>query len=217
MLNPELRTPAARAALRARWAGDACLRIDDLLDPGAALALWRELREQPFRLRAQAPPVGLAFQYFEYQLTPEADCDHVLCRAGRWWMTELREWLGELTGLDLAVPPGGALISHLYTRGSYLAAHNDHDGSRALAFVYGLTRDRWPVEVGGHLEFLIASAETVTIGERRAPGWNTLDVFDVRAPTRLHRVPMVTAPVERRTITGWFHDPPPHPDAARPE
>jgi len=41
--------------------------------------------------------------------------------------------------------------------------------------------------------------------EVRPPGWNTLDIFDVRQPTRLHEVRMVTQPLERRAISGWLY------------
>lgn len=207
MLHPDLRESAAAATLRDRWREAPCLRIDGLLRDSIAETLLTELRSQPFALKAQPPPAAMTYQYFEWSLTPDTDCDHFTCRFGRWWFGELREWLAQITGLELAPPPEGMLVSTLYTRGSYLSAHNDYDGARAVAYILGLTRASWPPEDGGHLELLTATETNVVVAERRTPGWNTLDIFDVRAPNRLHRVPIVTLDVERRAITGWFHSP----------
>jgi Rps23 Pro-64 3,4-dihydroxylase Tpa1-like proline 4-hydroxylase len=93
----------------------------------------------------------------------------------------------------------------LYSRGCYLDAHNDTDGSRALAFVLGLTREPWPAERGGHLEFLDTGGGAIRVRERRPPGWNTLDLFDVRRPDHIHRVPLVEDPVLRLAVSGWFY------------
>jgi len=79
------------------------------------------------------------------------------------------------------------------------------DGARRVAYVLGLTRTAWPAEHGGHLEFLAVRDGAVVVTERRAPGWNTLDLFDVVGTNRLHQVPIVTADVERRAIPGWFY------------
>ena len=99
----------------------------------------------------------------------------------------------------------GRLLATLYTKGCYLAPHNDYDGTRAIAYVLGLSPRPWSAAQGGHLEFLSADGRRVL--ERRAPGWNTLDLFDVHRAPPLHRVPLVTEHVERRTLTGWFRVP----------
>jgi Rps23 Pro-64 3,4-dihydroxylase Tpa1-like proline 4-hydroxylase len=70
--------------------------------------------------------------------------------------------------------------------------------------VLGLTDEPWPADHGGHLEFLAVDGDALIVTERRPPGWNTLDLFDVTGTACLHQVPIVTCDVERRAITGWF-------------
>ena len=72
-----------------------------------------------------------------------------------------------------------------------------------MAYVVGLSPEPWPAEEGGWLEFLGGPDGPVL--ERRSPGWNTLDLFDVRRPGRWHRVPILREHRARRTIAGWFH------------
>lgn len=204
MLHPsiEARVPA----LQATWREHGSLRIDSFLRDEVATELADSLRSLPHTIHSGAPP-GLGFLYYELALTPEPSCDHVTCRAGRWLFADGLAWVAALTAVPLAPPPDGRLIATLYGKGGYLDPHNDVDGSRAIAYVIGLTRGKWPAEEGGHLEFLDARGDRIAVRERRAPGWNTLDLFDVRTIGRTHRIPMVTEHHERRAVSGWFHRP----------
>ncbi|MBX3467044.1 MAG: 2OG-Fe(II) oxygenase [Planctomycetes bacterium] len=203
MLAADLRRPERLAALRRAWAAGEALRVAPALDEGEALALLEATRREPHALVVpEAPPIR--FQFWKWAGIPEAACEHALCRLGRWTQTDLLAWVEAVTGLALAPPPEGPpCAAALYTKGSYLDAHDDYGRGRAVAYVLGLTPAPWPEADGGWLEFLAAQDGPVV--EARPPGWNTLDLFDVRAPGRWHRVTLLREHHQRRTIAGWFH------------
>jgi hypothetical protein len=178
------------------------VRLTSVLDEAFAREALAAVSAQPHALSTpEEPPIR--FQYWKWINRPEADCDHVLCRLGRLIHTDLRARAERLTGLALAPAPDGLLAATLFTKGSYLDAHDDFGRGRAIAYVRGLTPEPWPAEEGGGHEFLAEDRETAL--ERRPPGWNTLDLFDVREPGRWHRVPILRAHRSRRAIAGWFH------------
>lgn len=231
MLHPTLQTADAMDALRARWHNSPCLRVSPFLREDMALAILDALRPQPFTLIATVSAT-LSFQYWSFGMRPEDSCDHVLCKFGRWLWTDGASWLSTLTGMQLGPPADRVVQSSLYTRGCYLDIHNDYNGARQVAFILGLTPPEPPdarpqtstrtssqtspetgpqtdrtTDPGGHLEFWHMGPHGAELVERRPPGWNTLDIFDVRAADRLHRVPLVIAARERRAISGWFYQP----------
>lgn len=199
-LGERWRDPAVLADARATWLRDRSLRLDGFLDGEVAAALRDAVRALHHPLIGASPP-GFGYQYGAFASPPEDDCDHVWCQFGRWWWQGGVAWVGALTGMALAAPVDRRLVATLFQRGSFLDPHNDHDGMRRCAYVVGLTDAAWPATDGGHLEFLGADG---VVGERRPPGWNTLDLFDVTGVACLHQVPIVTRDVERRAITGWF-------------
>ncbi len=207
MLHPSL---AERTdELAAEWRARGALRIQPLLDDEVARALVAELRALPHRVNT-ASAADLAYLYFRYDATPDPACDHVLCAVGRWLFGAGPAWIGDLVGRSLEAPPDDALAATLYSKGCYLDPHNDADGVRSVTYVLGLTDESWPAERGGHLEFLAPPARApVRVIERRAPGWNSLDLFDVERATHIHRIPMLLDHRERRAISGWFHRPAP--------
>jgi hypothetical protein len=205
MLHPSLETRLPELAATFRERGS--LRLEPFLRDDLATELADSLRTLAHTIKVGTHP-ELAFLYYELSLVPEPSCDHVTCRVGRWLHDEGRAWVAELTGLALAPPPDGHLVATCFGKGCYLDPHNDVDGARAVAYVLGLTRGAWPAEQGGHLEFIDGEGDEIAVRERRAPGWNTLDLFDVRRPGRTHRVPLVTEHHERRAVSGWFYRPP---------
>lgn len=198
------RDPDTCAEAAAAWQRTRSLRLDGLLDDDDAAALADALRELPHPLVGGCAP-DFAFQYGAYVAAPEDDCDHVWCRFGAWWWQDGVAFVAALTGMTLAPPADRRVMATLFRRGGFLDPHNDHDGARRCAYVLGLTRDTWPAADGGHLEFLAMRGDDLAVVERRAPGWNTLDLFDVTGTTCLHQVPILTRDVERRAITGWFY------------
>lgn len=193
----------ARAHAAEAWKRHGSLRLEGLLSDSEARTLRDSLCQQPHPMMAASPP-AFAYQYGALAYAPEEGCDHVLCAFGRWWWSEGVALVASITGIDLRPPEDRILVATLYQRGSYLDPHNDYNGARRCAFVLGLTEDAWPSEDGGHLEFLAVEDGRVGVPERRAPGWNTLDLFDVRDTTHLHQVPILTRDVERRAFAGWF-------------
>ena len=194
MLHPELVMPP--------WTGS--IRIERFLDEAVLAAVRDEVRVASHELHV-GDRLDFAFQYWAYAFVPDAECEHVLCRFGRWWWSDGVAAIARLTGLSLAAPADRQVIATHYDKGSFLDPHNDYDGTRQVAFVLGLTVDAWPADDGGWLEFFGSDGAAVSITERRPPGWNTLDLFDVRAPTRSHAIPILRRRAERRAISGWFH------------
>jgi hypothetical protein len=204
MLHPRLRDPAVLADLRATWQAERSLRIADFLAEDAAVALRDAVRACPHTL-LMSPSDQLAFQYWVFTQVPDAACDHVICRAARWLWTDGVAWVAALTDLPLVPPEDRQLVATLYDKGSYLDCHNDWNDARQVAFILGLTTAAWPAEDGGWLEFYDTDPDGGHLVERRPPGWNTLDLFDVRGLDHPHAVPIVTRRAERRALSGWFY------------
>lgn len=203
-LAPRWDDPGARAEAAARWSATGSLRLDGLLADDAATALRDALRACPHPVRAARPP-AFAFQYGALGFVPCEACDHLPCGFGRWWWADGAALLSAVTGAPLRPPPDRLVVATLLGRGGFLDPHNDHDGARRCAYVLGLTEARWPADDGGHLEFLAVRDGAVEVVERRPPGWNTLDLFDVTGVDRLHQVSLLDADHERRAITGWLY------------
>lgn len=195
-------------SIRSRFQERRSVRVECFLDEAVAHSLRVALEHEELTIKAR-PSWSLGYQYFEYSFEPEADCEHELCRFGRWWRSDGVAWVESVVEQSLVPSPDGHVVSTLYTKGCYLDAHNDYDGRRAIALIIGLTREAWPAEDGGHLEFLEVRDNRVEVVERRAPGWATLDLFDVGHLDRpvLHRIPLLSKPHERRVISGWFYTP----------
>jgi hypothetical protein len=203
MLTSEARDAATIARLREAWAaGGGNLRVERALDDGFAREAFDAACREPHEVSIpEAPPIE--FLFWKWTALPEPDCDHTLCRLGRFIATDLLAWTEQITGLPLAPAPDGLLASVLWTKGSYLDAHDDWGRGRAVAYVIGLTEAPWDERDGGWLEFL--GGQDGPVLERRPPGWCTIDLFDVREPGRWHRVPLLREHRVRRTIAGWFH------------
>ncbi len=199
-MNPRLRDETLFAELQAQWQAERCLRIEDFMDGAAAREIRDALRAEAHTLTSE-PAWVLSYQFFRFSWQAEENCDHGICRFGRWWKTDAVAWINRLTGRDLVVDPHKMMHATLYGKGCFLEPHNDYDGRRQIAYVVGLTEDSWPRTEGGHLEMLRADRV-----EHQAPGFGSLDLFDVSdeatAPT--HRIPLLTRPVERRAFGGWL-------------
>lgn len=207
-LHPALCEPDNIAAIRDAWRQQPRLRIGPVLADGVPEALLEALRQQPFQL--QATHLGeFNHLYWVLPVRPE-EGDTLLHRFAAWLRQDLCQLVSALSERPLAPTSTGQVISTLYDYGCYLDIHNDGGNGRSVAFILGLTPTSWPGEEGGHLEFLDARGQ---VEERRPPGWNTLDLFDVAEAAPLHRVPILTAHRERRVFSGWFYNPQ-APDAA---
>ncbi|MBK9035463.1 MAG: 2OG-Fe(II) oxygenase [Myxococcales bacterium] len=204
-LAPRWTDRAVRAEAAAAWRTHRSLRIEGVLADDVVTTVRDAIAELTHPLIAAAAP-DFAFQYGALTSPPEDNCDHVWCQFARWWWVDGRALVEDITGMRLIPPRDRALMSTLFRRGSFIDPHNDYDRARRCAYVLGLTDTTWPAELGGHLEFLAVEDGRTVVRERRAPGWNTLDLFDVSSLSNLHlhQVPILTTDVERRAITGWF-------------
>jgi hypothetical protein len=99
-----------------------------------------------------------------------------------------------------------------YAPGHYLTRHlDDPKGEhRKFAFVWGFTR-KWDPDWGGLLQFYDDAGGPT---DALSPGFNTLDLFDVR---HVHAVTYVApfAKAPRLAVSGWFVDGDPLKPAAR--
>ena len=88
-----------------------------------------------------------------------------------------------------------------YAPGDFLTGHDDQVAGKArhAAYVFGLT-ERWRIEWGGLLMFHDPDGSSF---RGVAPGFNTLDLFDVPV---VHSVSLVSpaAPRRRLSVTGWL-------------
>ena len=201
-LHPIWNEPGAVAALTEHWEETRNLRIEPLLAEEVASELLERLESQPYRLQSASRDGALALQYWGLGMLPGGEMADFVT----WLHGDLGAWIAGWTRRKLAPPADGQLLSTLYTKGCYLDPHNDYDGERELAYVLGLTPASWPAEEGGWLEFLEPSGRTIGVAERRPPGWNTLDLFDVSQPTcPAHRVSLLTGRQHRRVVAGWYY------------
>ena len=207
-LNPALQTPQRQAELRQAWAQQRNLRLCDLLLEDTAQQLLAALRDEPFDA-ASAPPDRFAYQYWKRTWSPGAVESPLLESFARWMATDFISWVASWTGASVLPHPSAEVSATLFGYGCYLDLHNDWGHNRALAFVIGLTPKSWPAEEGGHLTFCTADNHTIAVSQRREPGWNTLDLFDVTGQDAFHCVPILTTARERRVVSGWLYSPAP--------
>jgi hypothetical protein len=203
-LGERWRDPATIAAAARAWRARPNLRLEGLLADDTIAALRDTVAALHHPLVAASAP-DYAYQYGAVASPPEDGCDHAWCQFARWWWQDGVALIDAVTGERLRPPRDRVLMSTELRRGGFLDPHNDFDGARRVAYVLGLTRDSWAPALGGHLEFLAVVDGRAVVTERRAPGWNTLDLFAVDRDPPLHQVPIVTANVERRAITGWLY------------
>ena len=204
-LHPRLQDPDTIRRLAAVWQRRRSIRLAPLMAAEDAQRVHAALIEQSFSLYAPDPG-SFRFQFWVHSFTPEDDAlSPVLAAFGRWLLSDVVTLCAAITGQTLAAADDRKLLAALYSRGCYLDPHNDADGARRVAYVVGLTEGSWPASEGGHLEFLSVSRDSVTVIERRPPGWNTLDLFDVFERQPLHQVPPLLTERARRVFAGWFY------------
>jgi hypothetical protein len=188
-------------ALRDQWRSGGNLRIEPFLADDEADALLEAWTGQPFELALSTIEM---YQYYRCDVVFDATCEHPICRLGRWLHGDGCGFVGELTGIPVGPPDNEPYVTgNLYQKGCYLDDHNDFGKGRAVAYVLGLTRTPWDAALGGHLEFLTGPLGRPILA--RPPGWNALDLFDVRSDQRWHRVTLLREHVSRVTVSGWFY------------
>ncbi len=205
VLHPRFSSSSEIEWLRARWAEGRRIRIEDALAPGFAEALHEAALARPFGFyEAHYGDVRCAFwrQAHAYASAGEEGAYPWLEAAERLVHVELPALASAVTGQALRPTAGEHLVLDYYTRGSYLDAHTDQGADRLVAYVIGLTKERWAAEDGGHLEFLAPDERTVM--ERVAPGFGTIDLFCIYPLVRPHRVPLLRKAVTRLSINGWL-------------
>ena len=204
MFVPRLHRPEFLAPLQAEWKRGGSVRVEPLLLEAHAarfLAALRSVEHVPMQ-RFDAKE---GFQAWRFGWVPGTDdCDHPLCILGRWLTSDGLKWVSALTERDLMPAPDPTLISDCAAKASFFEAYNDASAGRAVALRLHLTPTMWPAEWGGHLELLDGPEGAVV--DRRAPAWNTLDLFDVRGPAAWRRLPLIQKHLEGYTISAWFHE-----------
>lgn len=181
------------------------MRIDDALAPGLALAIADAAMEHRFDVfdRHAADVRGFFFRQVQAYPTEGATSTFgPIARVRDLLVRDLPALATAITGQRLVAIDNDGIAIDCYTRGSYLDAHTDQGPGRLVAFVVGLTRERWPAEDGGWLERLAPDERTVI--ERVAPGFGTIDLFTIHPLLRPHRVSLLRTHVTRLSINGWL-------------
>lgn len=229
MLNPKLDIPA----LAAEFAKTGRIRVKDVLESGVAdqiaaemtqlpmqvfcatgggvavidpadLASWDRARQAELqRALAQAASKAEGFAYLGYRMTEAWQAGAPDTALGR-LHSELRR---EATLDVIRRITGAATFDDVFAQatdyrpGHYLTRHlDDPKGElRKFAFVLGVTKT-WDPDWGGLLQFYNDAAEPTY---SYSPGFNTLDLFDVR---HVHSVTLVApfALNPRQAVSGWF-------------
>ncbi len=206
-LNPSLKSPTEIEGLGRRWKEHPNLRIRSFLSENHVLSLWTELSHRALHFHTTTPG-NFRYQYWADAVHIDNEQNPVVASFARWLYTDALSWISQWSEQALTPPEDRQFLTTLFTQGCYLDPHNDADGKRAIAFVLGLTRERWKEEEGGCLTFLEADDTNVSLVERRPPGWNTLDLFSVHNRTYLHEVQLLRTDRKRRAMAGWFYLPP---------
>ena len=209
MLSPHWIESHTKETMRDKWQRTRNLRLTSLFEPQAFQAVYQALPFLPFSL-AYSSQADFGYRYWKAPFANRATTHASLQPLIDWLLGPGTDWVAELTHSPIQPPQWDGLAACLFTKGSYLERHNDRDGSRAIAFVIGLTPETWPAQDGGHLRFY-ASDSAPHFTEERPPGYNTLDLFDVEAGACWHSVSMLRHHRQRYTLSGWFHSPAPSP------
>lgn len=203
-LHPRFERPEVIHALRAEWAQSRRLRISEVLRPGLAERIANAALERPFGFfEKHQAEVHAVFWRQPHHFGDAHNDFPELSTLQTVLLRDLPALATAVTGQALeALETQETVVFDLYTRGSYLDPHTDQGAERLVAYVLGLTRDSWPAEQGGHLEFLELDERTVI--DRVSPGFDTLDLFCIYPLLRPHQVPLVQVPVTRLSINGWL-------------
>jgi hypothetical protein len=240
MLNSQLDLPA----LAAEFARNGRIRIKDALEPAFAEALAFEMAQLRYSLFCATGKGVAVLEHADVAgWSPERQADlktHLHEAAAQaegfaydgFRMTEAwtqgipdtplgRLWRGLTSTQTLAAIrtiTGSSAFDNAFAQatrylpGHYLTRHlDDPKGEhRKFAFVLGLTK-KWDPDWGGLLQFYDGEIQTT---DALSPGYNTLDLFDVR---HVHAVTYVApfARAARLAVSGWFVDGDPLKPAAR--
>ena len=204
-LHPRFQDPDVLADLRARWRDGRRLRVESLMEPALAERFTDVALSLPFSFfQRHVNEIHCVF-WRQTHAYPAAGAAHPFTPAAKARQLFQHDipWLASaITGQDLHRVDDNALVFDCYTKGSYLDVHTDQGAERLVAYVLGLTRETWPASEGGHLEFL--EQDEVTVIDRIAPGFNTLDLFCIYPLLRPHRVPLLQKNVLRLSVNGWL-------------
>jgi SM-20-related protein len=220
-------------ALRKEFAKDGRIRVRNALDPAIAEAVAEETSKLPYqvfcatgggvavidpaemvswerprqaelqRTLIQAASRAEGFAYFGYRMSEAWQSAAPDTALGRFY-TELKskktlEAIRTIT--DSSSFDNVFAQATDYRPGHYLTRHlDDPKGEhRKFAFVWGFTR-KWDPDWGGLLQFFDNQSQPA---ESFSPGFNTLDLFDVR---HVHSVTLVApwAMNPRLAVSGWF-------------
>jgi Rps23 Pro-64 3,4-dihydroxylase Tpa1-like proline 4-hydroxylase len=229
MLNPSLDL----GALQAEFARNGRVRINNVLAPGIAEPIAAEMSGLPWKLlcatgagvaviepaemaawdrgrqvelqRAllQAASQAEGFAYFGHRMTDAWKDGAPDTPLGRFHTA-----LASPEVMDFArAITGSATFDNVFAQatdyrpGHYLTRHlDDPNGElRKFAFVWGFTQ-RWDPDWGGLLQFFDGDGQPT---RSFSPGFNTLDLFNVR---HVHSVTLVApyALNPRLAVSGWF-------------
>jgi hypothetical protein len=167
------------------------VRLDDVLPPGIAAELAAWLPRLP--LGVETAPAGAGVWWgCEVALPPVSDPQTPACvfALARFLDDDVPARIAASTGKALAHDKPRSFAVRVWRKGSFADEAAGAPGT--VDAILGLTGARWPAAWGGALE---------VGGERRPPGWDTLDLLDGASP---RAVTLLTRHVAVVTIVATY-------------
>lgn len=203
--NPLL-TPTRLTACANAWAEHNSLRLIEVLPQKLAEATADAILNTPLQSYHQHDEHIRCFMWravLPYDPKAPGELHAPFGEIASWLQHDLPALATALTGRRVHPPTHSAVPLCVFRKGCYLDTHNDYSSGAAIAWVLGLTRESWDLDLGGSLEF-VSNREGSDVLERRRPGFNTLDLYTVHPVARWHRVPLLRTDVLRVTVSGWL-------------
>ncbi|KAL5015666.1 hypothetical protein ScPMuIL_005255 [Solemya velum] len=142
---------------------------------------------------------------YKFHQTIKSPCIKSLCKLMH---TEIREWLSDVTGIELDDRVDTFAARYEYT--DTLSCHDDELEGRRIAYILYLVPPSWTEADGGALDLYNTDeqGQPKDIVKSIVPSRNTLAFFEV-SPVSFHQVAEVlTQDHVRLSVTGWFYGKP---------
>ncbi len=202
-LHPRLANASVLDELREVWQRERKLRIEEAFAPGLAEEAARTALADSFEFYQMQQ--GTRFVYWRQRHAfPSASGASIpiLQRIEQLVMNDIPGLVSAITERPHHAPNLPDIQFNLLRKGSYLDAHSDHLPNRLVGYVVGLTREQWPPERGGHLQFLQPDQRTPT--QSWAPGFDSLDLLNFFPVMTWHHIPVMQDAHNRLTLNGWL-------------
>ena len=194
-------TPETLLRLRALWNESSNIRIEEAFESDVLVPLVEALPQQSFQRSESKDPLH-PHSYFKSVLDQHWDPFQPFTTLWAWLNGEGLDWVESLTGQSLTPPSPKSASIELYSQGCFHSQFMHLESPHAIGFVMGLSSSTWAEHHGGHLLFYDRSHHPFL---RRAPQYNTLDLFEVCNNDSHREIPLLALDIQRYTVSGWLN------------